>query len=91
LFIIDAIDRGVIRKSDGIYRYEDKMLGGSMEAAVSLLKDMRYKALRQSIARETYPELLPKQEQEEINNNFIKDITGDVTPESSKGKNPSKK
>lgn len=62
LFILEAIDRGVIRKSEGIYKYDDKMLGGSMEATVSFLKDFRYKAITDSIKRETYPELLPKQD-----------------------------
>lgn len=62
LFILEAIDRGVIRKSEGIYKYDDKLLGGSMEATVSFLKDPRYKAIRESIKRETYPELQVKTE-----------------------------
>jgi hypothetical protein len=60
LFILDAIDRGVIRKSDNIYKYDDKMLGGSMEATKAFLRDVRYKKLLDSIKRETYPELMPK-------------------------------
>ena len=66
LFILDAVDRGVIRKSEGLYRYDDKMIGGSIEAAVLFLKDLRYKAIRDSIRRETYPELLPKQDIAEL-------------------------
>lgn len=68
LFILDAIDRGVIRKSEGIYKYDDKMLGATMEATVAFLKDLRYKAILDSIKRETYPELLPKKEIEELQN-----------------------
>lgn len=58
LFVLDAVDRGVIRKSDGIFKYDDKMLGGSMEATIITLRDVRYKQLLASIKRETYPEFL---------------------------------
>ena len=60
LFILDAIDRGVIRKSEGIYKYDDKMLGGSIEATITFLRDIRFRKLLDSIKRETYPNLLPK-------------------------------
>lgn len=66
LFIIEAVDRGVIRKSDGLYKYEDKILGATLEATVLFLKDIRWKAIRDSIRRETYPELLPKDVQENL-------------------------
>lgn len=62
LFILDAIDNGVIRKSDGIYKYDDKMLGGSIEATIAFLRELRYKKLLDSIKRETYPHLLTKTE-----------------------------
>lgn len=62
LFLLDAVDRGVIRKSDGLYKYDDKMLGGTLEATITLLRDPRFKAILNSIKRETYPELLPKQD-----------------------------
>lgn len=66
LFILDAVDRGVIRKSDGIYKYDDKMLGGSIEATITFLRDVRFKKLVDSIKRETYPNLLPKAEISEL-------------------------
>lgn len=75
LFIIEAIDRGVIRKTDGIYRYDDKMLGGSMGATIATLKDIRYSKILESIKRETYPNLLPKQEQEKIQAELTVDIS----------------
>ena len=88
LFILDAIDRGVIRKSEGIYKYDDKMLGGSMDATVSFLKDFRYKAIRDSIKRETYPELLPKQEIANLENDVINGIPHfEQTPPTQKGTN----
>lgn len=62
LFILDAIDQGVIRKKDGIYNYDDKMLGGSIEATITFLRDIRFKKILDSIKRETYPHLLPKEE-----------------------------
>jgi hypothetical protein len=62
LFILDAVERGVIRRSDGIYKYDDKMLGGSIEATITFLRDIRYKKLTDSIKRETYPELMTRKE-----------------------------
>jgi len=75
LFVLDAIDKSVIRKSDGIFKYnDDKMIGGSMDAVVSFLKDVRYKKLIDSMKRETYPELLSRQEKLELENELNKDI-----------------
>lgn len=68
LFILDAIDRGVIRKKDNIYNYDDKMLGGSIDATIGTLRDVRYKKLLDSIKRETYPNLLPAKEIEVLEN-----------------------
>jgi hypothetical protein len=73
LFLLDAIDRGVIRRADGIYKYDDKMLGGSMEATITFLRDIRFKKLLDSIKRETYPELQPKQVIAEMEEDFTKD------------------
>ena len=74
LFLMDAVDRGVIRKADGVYKYDDKMLGGSMEATITFLRDIRYKKLLDSIKSETYPELQPKQIIEDMMNEQTKDI-----------------
>lgn len=74
LFVLDAIDRGVIRRSEGIYKYDDKILGTSMESVVIFMKDVRYKQFRTSIMAETYPELATKSEQETENNNFVNTI-----------------
>lgn len=71
LFVLDAIERGVIKRSEGIYRYEDKLIGGSIEATITTLRDVRYKSLLDSIKRETYVEYLSKEE--------IKDIEGSMT------------
>ncbi len=74
LFLLDAIDRGVIRRADGIYKYDDKMLGGSMEATITFLRDLRFKKLLDSIKRETYPELQPKQTFADYESEITKDI-----------------
>lgn len=68
LFIIDAMDKGVIKKKDGLYNYEDKMLGGSVESVIGFLKDIRYRKILDSIKRETYPHLLSKQDINELEN-----------------------
>lgn len=62
LFILDAVDKGVIRKIAGQYKYDDNVLGGTIEAVILLFKDLRYKKLTDSIKRETYPNLLPAAE-----------------------------
>lgn len=81
LFILDALDRGIIRKSEGIYKYDDKMLGGSIEATVTFLRDIRFKKLVDSIKRETYPNLLPKQEILDLENSITEGIPHyDETP-----------
>ena len=83
LFIMDAVERGVIRNSEGLYKYDDKLLGASLEATVAILKDIKYKAVLKSIQRETYPELLPKQEIMAIQDEITKDIdflSGDENP-----------
>lgn len=74
LFILDAIDNGVIRRADGIYKYDDKMLGGSIEATITFLRDIRFKKLVDSIKRETYPNLMTKQEISEVEEEITKNI-----------------
>lgn len=74
LFVVDAIERGVIRKSEGIYKYDDKILGGSLEATITFLKDVRYKKLTDSIKLETYPNLLPKQKIAELEEDTLAGI-----------------
>jgi len=74
LFILDAIDRGVIRKRDNIYNYDDKMIGGSIDAVISFFKDIRYKQLVDSIKRETYPNLLGKAEITQLENSMTEGI-----------------
>jgi len=75
LFILDAIERGVIKRNDGIYKYDDKMLGGSMTAVIEFMKDVRYKKLVDSIKTETYPELLPRKEKIQLEDDLFRDIS----------------
>lgn len=74
LFILDAIDRGVIKRSEGIYRYQDKLLGASVEAVITLLRDVRYKAVLNSIKLETYPEYMSQDEVDEMEKAQTDDI-----------------
>lgn len=74
LFILDAIDRGVIRKAEGIFKYDDKIIGGTIEATIIFLRDIRYKKILDSIKRETYPNLLTKNEIDEIKENVTEGI-----------------
>lgn len=74
LFILDAVDRGVIKKSEGLYKYDDKLLGGSITATINFLRDIRYRKLLDSIKRETYPNLLPKTELNVLENELTDGI-----------------
>ena len=74
LFILDAIENGVIRKKDNIYNYDDKMIGGSMDAVINFMKDVRYKKLIDSIKRETYPDLLPRAEKIKLEDELLADL-----------------
>lgn len=74
LFILDSIDRGVITKSDGLYRYGDKMLGGSIESVKTLFKDIKFKSLYNSIKRDTYPEYWTQDEVDEIKKSQMEGI-----------------
>lgn len=73
LFLLDAVDRHVVRKSDGLYKYDDKILGGSLEATVLFLKDVRYRKILTSIKAETYPELMRKTEINELDDKVLED------------------
>jgi hypothetical protein len=74
LFIIDAVDQGVIRKKDNIYHYDDKMLGGSIESTIAFLRDIRFKKLVDSIKRDTYPNLLTKSEMSDLQSEMTSGI-----------------
>lgn len=62
LFILEAVDRGVIRKSEGMFKYDDKILGATIESTIAMLRDIKYKKILNSIKVETYPEYLTKEE-----------------------------
>lgn len=76
LFVIEAIDRGVIKKDGGIYKYDENLIGGSINSIIDFVKDIRYKKVVDSIKRETYPELLPKQELDKMKEELNSDIMG---------------
>lgn len=87
LFILTAIERGVIKKVNGLYMYgEDKSLGGSIESAVNLLKDIKYKAIYNSIKRDTYPEYSTQEEIDDMKVNLAKDMSTLGDEEKSKPK-----
>ena len=66
LFILEAIERGVIIKRNGVYQHNDKLLGASTKAVIELLKDVRYRPFLNSIKKETYPEFLAKEDLEKL-------------------------
>lgn len=96
LFVLDAVDQGVIRKSDNIFTYDGKTLGASMDATILFLRNPLYKKITDSIKLETYPHLRPKQElreiQQEIDDTLLEGDKNFVEPEpTSKPKNTKSK
>lgn len=76
LFIIEALERGVIRNISGMYTYQDKNLGASMNATIEFMKDFRYKALIDSIKKETYPNLSTKEDIDVMKSNMYNNLPG---------------
>lgn len=76
LFILEAIERGVIRLVDTFYKYDDKILGASLESTMIFLKDLRYKAILNSIKKETYPDYMSAEEQAEASQAAMAGIIG---------------
>lgn len=93
LFVIDAVERGVIHKKGGIYSYEDKLLGGSIDATIAMLKDVRYRNFLNAIKKETYPEYSSKEELEALEKETTKNIPQfeeGVKPKKASGKTTKK-
>lgn len=66
LFIIDAVERGVITRSGGVYRYGDNIIGADEAGVATTLKDIKFKRIYDAIKQQTYPNLLTKSEISEI-------------------------
>ena len=61
MLFIDACDKGVIRKKDGVYMYGETVgLGVTDDAVIIWLKEAGNKKVVEMIKRETYPEFYAK-------------------------------
>lgn len=58
LLLIEAKNKNIITKRSGVYMYSDTALGVTDEAAILFLKDIKNTAIKDSIARETYPDMI---------------------------------
>ena len=56
LLIIDAKERNIIRKKDGLYVYGESVLGATDDALMMYLKTATNKKILDLIKREVYPE-----------------------------------
>jgi hypothetical protein len=64
LLFIEARDKHVINYKNKIYSYGDNtILGGSDEAAIAYLKDPKNAGIYKLIKQDTYPDLMPKDEE----------------------------
>ena len=62
LFVLTAVERGVITTTGGIFRYGDKTLAASLEATATMLRDPRYRTIYNSIKLDTFPEFGTQEE-----------------------------
>lgn len=60
LLFIDARDKGIIKKKDGVFLYGETILGGSEEAVIYFFKIPTNQRLVTMIKYEVYPEYIPK-------------------------------
>lgn len=74
LFILDALERGVMIKRNGAYQYNDRLIGTSTRAVIEMLKDVRYRSILNSMKKETYPEYLAKEELQKLEANATDNI-----------------
>ena len=59
LLVIDAKQKGIIKKVDGMFVYADTILGATDEAIIITLKMPTNKTIYEQLAYETYPEYAP--------------------------------
>jgi hypothetical protein len=60
LMFIDARDKNIIRRNDGLFKYGDTILGATEESVIYYFKLAQNKAILDQIKYETYPDYIPK-------------------------------
>lgn len=60
LMFIDARDKNIIRRNDGLFKYGDTILGATEESVIYYFKLAANKAILDQIKYETYPDYIPK-------------------------------
>jgi hypothetical protein len=89
LLIIDAKERNIIRKQDGLFIYGETVLGATEDAIMMFFKTPTNKKVLDLIKRETYPEFI---RQVEIGSNIDdNDKSDDKSDDKSTEKSKSKK
>lgn len=68
LLLIDAKEKGVIFKKDGMYTYADTILGATDDAVMISFKNPGFVKILDQIKYETYPEYAPVSKIEQVLN-----------------------
>ena len=71
ILLVDAREAGIIFVRDKMYWYNEKILGGTDDAAITWMKNPKNKKIVELIKKDTYPDLYP----DELDNNQGKDKT----------------
>ena len=66
LLLIDAKEKGIIIKKDGMYVYADTILGATDDAVMIMFKNPSFIKILDQIKYETYPEYAPVKKIEEV-------------------------
>ena len=91
LLIIDAKERNIIRKQDGLFIYGETVLGATEDAIMMFFKTPTNKKVLDLIKRETYPEFIRQVDMgsdKDVSDKDVSDkaITDDLPTEKTKSK-----
>lgn len=91
LLLIDAKEKGIIIKKDGMFNYADNLLGATDDAVILFFKVPANKRILDQIKIETYPEYASVSSLESKINEVIPETTADVENKTTKTTKTSKK
>lgn len=86
LLIIDAKERNIIRKQDGLFIYGETVLGATEDAIMMFFKTPTNKKVLDLIKRETYPEFVRQVEMSSNTDDKASDNTDDTEKSAEKSK-----
>lgn len=91
LLIIDAKEKNIVRKKDGLFIYGESVLGATEDAMMMYFKTATNKKILDLIKRETYPEFVRQVVMQDDDSVITTDATDTAVETESTGKSKGKK